>query len=209
MRGRTLRSQNAKQVVQMLFRAILSLLSVPEGITAAGGDYGPNNPRVSSSGMGSRGGSLSSQRSDGNLGKNRWGSFRGRGPEGLGGPPPTAPGMHENPADGAFAFRVCCRCCCSPQNAYPFVMYVHVGRHHLECFPMPPLAHGILTGSSNAAGARNARPAGGPGDRLDETLSLCFRLLRCEPGDRVLHVSLLVVGKVIHTRVPSTMLKAG
>lgn len=57
-------------------------------------------------------------------------------------------------------------------------------------------ADDIATEGSNVPGKRVARPAGVTGDRLDDTLSLCFRLLRCGPGDRVLHVSLLVVGKV-------------
>lgn len=67
----------------------------------------------------------------------------------------------------------------------------------LKGFPIPPPAHEIFAGSSSAAGDKGARLVGRPGDRLDDTLSLCFRLLQCGPGDRVLHVSLLVVGKVI------------
>ncbi len=119
----------------MLFRAILSLLSVPEGITAAGGAYGSNGSRVSSSGMGSRGGSLSSQRSDGNLGKNRWGSFRGRGLEGLAGPPPTR--MNDNPADGAdprSLLLAMVLLLLSIMHTH-FVICAHVGRPHLERLP--------------------------------------------------------------------------
>lgn len=50
--------------------------------------------------------------------------------------------------------------------------------------------------AANTSDAAISRPVGGTGDPLDDILNLCCRLLQCMPGDGVLHVSLLVVGKV-------------
>lgn len=70
---------DVKQVVQMLFRAILSLLSIPEGITAEDRTNG-HNKSLGSWREGGAGGSMRSRHShDESLGKNRWGSFRGCG----------------------------------------------------------------------------------------------------------------------------------
>eukprot|EP00752_Nemacystus_decipiens_P010771 g9583.t2 len=124
-----------EQVVQMLFRAILSLLSIPEGIAAE--DMADATKKSNSSWRGGDPGvSMRSMRSDENISANRWGSFRGRGP---------------NLQTGQRA-------------------------------------------DNKAAGI--TRPVRGTRGRLDEILWLCYRLLRCTPGDGVLHVSLLVVSKI-------------
>ncbi|CBN77602.1 hypothetical protein Esi_0004_0241 [Ectocarpus siliculosus] len=121
-----------EQVVQMLFRAILSLLSVKEECTTAEdsrlGD-GSENPRRQQSRT---------------VGKNRWGSFRGRERQ---------------------------------------------SRLGVE-------AAGDSAGGAEGRGDDTSRPPAGAAGRLDDILRLCCRLLRCGPGDGVLHVSLQAIGKV-------------
>lgn len=63
----------------MLFRAILSLLSIPEGIAAEDRADGLKASGGSWRGGGAGGPTRSRHSRDETLGKNRWGSFRGRG----------------------------------------------------------------------------------------------------------------------------------
>lgn len=60
----------------------------------------------------------------------------------------------------------------------------------------PYCLYTVFAGNAKAGADNGGRPAGVAGGQLDGLLWLCCRLLRCGPGDGVLHVSLLLVVKV-------------
>ncbi|CAN0153209.1 unnamed protein product, partial [Pylaiella littoralis] len=146
-------------VVQMLFRAILSLLSVPGAFTLG---EGVKHSHRDSMGSGQLEGSIYlRQEHEQKPGRGRWGSLR-------------------EPAREM-----------STESATEI--------------------DGKSAGGAASLGFGNV-PMGKAGGQLDDLLSLCCRLLRCEPGDGVLHVSLLLVVKIMSnssTRMINTRVLEG